>query len=126
MRFKQLFFEKLDQEKLDLYKKWKSLINMSSKEIQEFLDSDDGKVAGLSKKDAEGPIKRGRDSARAIIRMLDISKDEWSDNDWDWAKRQVSFISRMSNSQGPLKDEKGNPTRKLLSLKVWGYDPTKS
>lgn len=126
MRFKQLFFEKLDQEKLDLYKKWKSLINMSSKEIQEFLDSDDGKVAGLSKKDAEGPIKRGRDSARAIIRMLDISKDDWSDNDWDWAKRQVSFISRMSNAQGPLKDDKGNPTRKLLALKVWGYDPTKS
>jgi len=126
MGFKQLFYENTDQEKNDLYKKWKSLINMSPKEIEDFLDSENGEVAGLSKKDAEGPIKRGRDSARAIIRMLQTPKEEWSQNDWEWAKRQVSFISRMSKVDGALKDEKGNPTRKLLALKVWGYNPLKS
>ena len=35
-------------------------------------------------------------------------------------KRQYSFLSRMSGNPGPEYDEKGNPTRLLLSLKVWG------
>lgn len=125
MYFKNLLKEELEKDKTELYSNWKKLINMSGNEIQSFLDSDEGKVAGLSKKDAEGPIKRGRDSARAIIRMLDTSKENWSNNDWDWAKRQVSFILRMKGVDGPLKDEKGKPTRKLLALKVWGHDPLK-
>lgn len=115
----------MDDEKKELLKEWKKLINMSANEIQNFLDSEDGKKAGLSKKEAEGPIKRGRDSARAIIRMLKTNPDKWSDNDWEWAKRQVSFISRMSGAKGPLKDDKGEPTRKLLALKVWGHNPMK-
>ncbi len=35
-------------------------------------------------------------------------------------KRQYSFLSRMSGNPGPERDEKGNPTRLLLSLRVWG------
>lgn len=35
-------------------------------------------------------------------------------------KRQYSFLSRMSGNPGPEYDEKGKPTRLLLSLKVWG------
>jgi len=35
------------------------------------------------------------------------------------AKRRDSFCSRMSGVKGPMKDDKGNPTRKALSLKKW-------
>lgn len=35
-------------------------------------------------------------------------------------KRQYSFLSRMGNMPGPEHDEKGNPTRLLLSLQAWG------
>lgn len=35
------------------------------------------------------------------------------------AKRRKSFCSRMSNVPGPMKDEKGRPTRKALALKRW-------
>lgn len=35
------------------------------------------------------------------------------------AKRRKSFCSRMSGMPGPMKDEKGRPTRKALSLKAW-------
>ena len=35
-------------------------------------------------------------------------------------KRQYSFLSRMSGNPGPEHDENGNPTRLLLSLRVWG------
>ena len=35
------------------------------------------------------------------------------------AKRRKSFCARMSGMQGPLKDEKGRPTRKKLALDKW-------
>lgn len=34
--------------------------------------------------------------------------------------RRASFLARMGNMAGPERDEKGRPTRLLLSLKVWG------
>ena len=35
------------------------------------------------------------------------------------AKRRKSFCARMSGMPGPMKDDKGKPTRKALSLKKW-------
>ena len=34
--------------------------------------------------------------------------------------RKKSFCARMSGMPGPMKDEKGRPTRKAASLKRWG------
>ena len=33
--------------------------------------------------------------------------------------RKNSFCARMSGVKGPMKDEKGKPTRKALALKKW-------
>ena len=35
------------------------------------------------------------------------------------AKRRKSFCARMGGMPGAMKDEKGKPTRKALSLKKW-------
>ena len=35
------------------------------------------------------------------------------------AARRKSFCARMGGMPGPMKDEKGKPTRKALSLKAW-------
>jgi hypothetical protein len=35
------------------------------------------------------------------------------------AKRRKSFCARMSGVSGPMKDDKGRPTRKALALKKW-------
>jgi hypothetical protein len=35
------------------------------------------------------------------------------------AKRRKSFCARMSGMKGPMKDDKGRPTRKALSLRKW-------
>ena len=35
------------------------------------------------------------------------------------AARRKSFCARMSGVAGPLKDEKGRPTRKALALRKW-------
>ena len=34
--------------------------------------------------------------------------------------RRASFLARMGNMKGPERDEKGRPTRLLLSLRAWG------
>jgi hypothetical protein len=34
--------------------------------------------------------------------------------------RRASFLARMGGMPGPERDEKGNPTRLLLSLQAWG------
>ena len=121
---------KLTDEQKQLYSIWKKLINMSASEIEKFLDSDEGKAAGLSRQEARTAgaggkkIKSGRDSARAIIRMLETKKEDWTENDWAWAKRQVSFLKRMLGVKAPLmKDDK--KTRKTLALMVWGHNPLK-
>ena len=35
------------------------------------------------------------------------------------AERRKSFCARMSGMPGPMKDEKGQPTRKALALRKW-------
>lgn len=35
------------------------------------------------------------------------------------ANRRKSFCARMGGMRGPMKDEKGRPTRKALSLRKW-------
>ena len=121
--------DKEQQEKDELYKQWKGLVNMGPKELQTFIDSDHGEKAGLSRKEASKagakgkPIKTGRDSARAVVRMKGMSKDKWTANDWAWARRQVNFITRMKGAAGKMRESDGSPTRKLMALKIWGHNP---
>ena len=35
--------------------------------------------------------------------------------------RRISFAARFAGMKGPMKDEKGGPTRKALALKAWGF-----
>lgn len=122
----------LDEDQKETYSKWKELVNMTSSELEEFMNSEEGKVAGLTREQAKNAgsngerISTGRDSARAILRMKKKSVLKWNANDWEWAKKQISFISRMTGMNGELRDSNGKPTRKLLSLLIWGNDPEKS
>ena len=36
-------------------------------------------------------------------------------------KRRVSFACRFAGMKGPMKDSKGEPTRKAIALKKWGF-----
>lgn len=41
-------------------------------------------------------------------------------------RRKGSFLVRMGSAAGPLKDEKGRPTRLKLSLEAWGHGGDKA
>lgn len=115
----------IDEHK-ETYEKWKSLVNMSKSELKEFYDSQEGKDAGLSDKESNDlGISNGRESARWIMRMKDTPVSDWTPKMWEWANKQISFISRMSGNKGSLYDDKGNKTRKHTSLLIWGHNPKK-
>ena len=110
----------------ETYKKWRSLVNMSYSELKKFYDSEEGKRAGLTPSEAKSQgIDSGRESARWILKMKKTPVSKWTPTMWKWANKQISFISRMSGNKGKLYDEKGNKTRKYLSLLIWGNNPEK-
>lgn len=111
----------------ETYRKWKSLVNMSAIQLQKFMDTEEGKVAGLSKQKASAlGIRSGRESAKWILKMKKTPVSEWTPTMWTWAKRQISFISRMKGNKGELYDKNKNKTRKHTSLLIWGHNPKKS
>lgn len=115
-----------DEEKDEIYSKWKELVNMSYEELKTFYNSKEGKEAGLSSDEAKKQgIKSGRESARWIFLMKKTNRNEWNQSMWKWAKRQISFISRMSGMKGDLYDKNGNKTRKHTALLIWGHNPEK-
>ena len=122
------FYNTTEGIKLDAetYKEWKRLVNMSKVELQKFYNSEEGKEAGLSDDEANKlGIDNGRTSARWIMKMKDVPFVNWNYDMWVWAKKQISFIKRMSGNKGSLYDENGNKTRKHTSLLIWGHNPAK-
>lgn len=135
MKVNELLTEELtDGEKKrrqELYGRWRKLVNMSAESLENWLDrqlelakKDPSKHPGLKQNvAAKMGISTGRQSAKWIMKMKRTPVKDWTPEMWRWAGKQVSFISRMSGAAGPLYDENGQPTRKLLSLKVWGHNP---
>jgi hypothetical protein len=114
-----------------LYARWRQLVNMSAKSLDNWLNhqlelakKDPKKHPGMKQNEAAKlGINTGRQSAKWIMRMKQTAVKDWTPEMWRWAGKQVSFISRMKGVAGPLYDENGEPTRKLLALKVWGHNP---
>jgi hypothetical protein len=79
---------------------------------------------------SEGKNKTGGLNAKGVasyraanpgskLKMAVTTKPSKLDPNGKAAKRRRSFCSRMSGMPGPMKDEKGRPTRKALSLRKW-------
>jgi hypothetical protein len=69
-------------------------------------------------KDPKGGLNaKGRASAKKQgMNLKPPAPNPKTDKD---AARRKSFCARMGSMPGPMKDEKGKPTRKALSLKAW-------
>ena len=71
---------------------------------------------GLNKKGIASYRKENPGSKLSLAVTTPPSK---LDPDSKSAKRRKSFCARMGGMPGPMKDEKGRPTRKALSLRKW-------
>ena len=74
------------------------------------------KSGGLNEK---GVASYRRENPGSKLKMAVTTKPSKLDPNSKDAKRRKSFCARMSGVKGPMKDEKGRPTRKALALKKW-------
>ena len=74
--------------------------------------------AGPDPLSAGGGTREARDAAPALKEAAQGGR-----RDVHEARRQVAFIRRMRAGRGALWMPNGKPSRRLLSLVLWGHDP---
>lgn len=73
-------------------------------------------TGGLNRKGIASYRRENPGSKLSMAVTTEPSKLKKGSKPW---KRRKSFCARMSGMPGPMKDEKGRPTRKALSLRKW-------
>ncbi len=119
--------ERSDEEKKEIYDKWKSLINMSKKELVEWGKDPDHLEASLNREEAKdnGKIQSGYDSFHRIKRRKDKPFDEWTAQDFDNASQENGFNGRMLGGKPGKPVGSTGMSKWEISLRNWGHDPSK-
>ncbi|MEH2127255.1 DUF3140 domain-containing protein [Nostoc sp.] len=94
------------------------VVNMTSKELESWLDTDESQTVGQKDGDDESI---GHKSGRRIIQLLQ-RKDDYTNDDLSHMKKVISYVHRHM-AQKPSGDLKH--THSYYSLKNWGHDPLK-
>jgi uncharacterized protein DUF3140 len=92
-------------------------VNMSRKELEEWLQTDESKSVGQGSGES-----KGHESGRRIVEILAKNKFEYTDDDIDHMGRVVSYVHRhqAQKPQGEVEDSNWR-----YSLMNWGHDPLK-
>src|SRR3712207_7931024 len=94
-------------------------VNMSLRELEEWLQTDESKSVGQS--DGGGESK-GHESGRRIVEILEKDDKDIGQDDVDHMRRVVSYVNRHQ-AQEPEEDVEDSRWR--YSLMNWGHDPLK-
>ena len=95
-------------------------VNMSAKELEDWLQTDKSKSVGQS--DGGGESK-GHESGRRIVEILGKNESDYTDGDVDHMRRVVSYV-RRHQAQKPQKGDVETSNWRY-SLMNWGNDPLK-
>jgi hypothetical protein len=92
-------------------------VNMSRKELEEWLETDESKSVGQGSGES-----KGHESGRRIVEILAKNKSAYTDDDIDHMGRVVSYVHRhqAQKPQGEVEDSNWR-----YSLMNWGHDPLK-
>ncbi|MCJ0978395.1 DUF3140 domain-containing protein [Rhodococcus sp. ARC_M12] len=103
----------------DVKTEFDDLVNMTAKELDEFLGTDDSKDVGQKK---EGGESTGHESGRRIVEILNTKKADLSDDDYEHMRKVVGYCKRhlAQRPDGDITD-----TKWRYSLMNWGHDPKK-
>ena len=94
-------------------------VNMKTKELEQWLQSDESKSVGQSDGGGESI---GHESGRRIVEIKRKNKSDYTDGDLEHMKRVNGYVKRHLG-QGPKNDVEDSKWR--YSLKNWGHDPLK-
>jgi hypothetical protein len=94
-------------------------VNMSPRELEEWLQTDESRSVGQSDGGGES---RGHRSGRRIVEIKRKKKSDYTDDDVEHMKRVNGYVKRHLG-QGPENDVEDSNWR--YSLMNWGHDPLK-
>ncbi len=108
------------QERDDMLRDFKDAVNMTPKQLEKYLDTDESKSVGIKHEGDSESV--GHESGRHIVKILGKKKDDLTDDDVAHMKKVVGYVHRhlKQKPDGDVED-----TRWRYSLMNWGHDPLK-
>ena len=112
-------------EHQETLKDFREAVNMTPKELEDFLKTDESKRVGWKGESGDDESKEsvGHQSGERIVEILHKKKDDYSDDDYAHMKKVVGYIHRHL-AQKPSK-EAIETSNWRYSLMNWGHDPLK-
>ena len=103
----------------EVWDDWQAAVNMTARELERWLDSDESQSVGQKAGDGEAT---GHKSGRRIVELLGTKKSELTDDDVQHMAKVVGYVHRHT-AQRPDGDVTESAWR--YSLMNWGHDPLK-
>jgi hypothetical protein len=101
----------------DVWDDWQDAVNMTRKEIDDWLDTDESTSVGQGEGESTG-----HKSGRRIVQILEKKKGDLTDSDVEHMRKVVGYVHRhlKQRPSGDVED-----TKWRYSLMNWGHDPLK-
>ncbi|KAK5995462.1 Target of rapamycin complex 2 subunit AVO2 [Cladobotryum mycophilum] len=117
------------KDKQEVITEFNELVNMTAKELEDWLKSDDSRSAGWPKENDDGE-SIGHESGRQIVDILESNPDKdsekYTDEQIQHMRKVVSYCKRHLAQEEKANDEKSveevEKTKSYASLKNWGHD----
>ena len=109
-----------DDDPQTVEKEFDEAVNMSRKELEEWLETDESQSVG--QKDGGGE-STGHESGRRIVAILEKKKSDHTDEDREHMRKVTGYVNRHL-AQEPKKEEVETSSWRY-SLMNWGHDPLK-
>ncbi len=106
----------------DVRKEFGDRVNMTPKELESWLGTDESKAVGQKDGDEESV---GHASGRRIVELLRTKKADLSDDDIDHMRKVNGYVARHLKQRPDHPDEELAGMKWTHSLKNWGHDPLK-
>jgi uncharacterized protein DUF3140 len=106
-------------DKQQAIEEFEAAVNMTPKELEEWLETDESKSVGQSD---GGDESKGHESGRRIVEIKRKKKSDYTDDDVEHMKRVNGYVKRHLG-QAPENDIENSKWR--YSLMNWGHDPLK-
>ncbi|OBF22663.1 DNA-binding protein [Mycobacterium kubicae] len=102
------------------WKEFRDVVNMTPRELEKWLDSDESQQVGQKQGDNEST---GHASGRRIVKILNAKRADLTNDDYAHMRKVVGYAKRHL-AQRPNGDVTDTAWR--YSLMNWGHDPAKS
>ena len=113
--------ELTDGDRHAIRKDFDDAVNMTPKELEDWLQTDESQAVGWGKDDGGESV--GHESGRRIVAIKQTKKDDLGDDDYAHMKKVVGYVRRHLEQGGPGEDKEHSRWR--YSLMNWGHDPLK-